>query len=159
MADRIIGVLQKTQQVYLKKLGFYDGEIDGIWNEKCCAAMEKWKNSGKFYPANKRRGSGPFIPFERLPKGYSWQLLDGQRCVVQDSTLPANFVMQELVNLIMSQTTKSTNLTNTQNTQTTKIEKDNNKIVAENENLYGKFAMQKEVLNQNEKQNNGNNRR
>ena len=155
MADRIIGVLQKTQQVYLKKLGFYDGEIDGIWSEKCCAAMEKWKNSGKFLPANKKRGNGPFIPFERLPKGYSWQLLDGQRCIVQDSTLPANFVMQELVNLIVPQTTKST-ITN--NTQTTKIEKDN-KIVVENENLDGKFAMQKEVLNQNEKHNNGNNRR
>lgn len=155
MADRIIGVLQKTQQVYLKKLGFYDGAIDGIWNEKCCAAMEKWKNSGKFSPANKKRGNGPFIPFERLPKGYSWQLLDGQRCIVQDSTLPANFVMQELVNLIVPQTPKST-ISN--NTQTTKIEKDN-KIVAENENLDGKFAMQKEVLNQNEKHNNGNNRR
>lgn len=155
MADRIIGVLQKTQQVYLKKLGFYDGEIDGIWNEKCCAAMEKWKNSGKFLPANKKRGNGPFIPFERLPKGYSWQLLDGQRCIVQDSTLPANFVMQELVNLIVPQTTKSTS---SNNTQTTKIEKDN-KIVVENENLDGKFAMQKEVLNQNEKHNNGNNRR
>ena len=81
--------------------------------------------------------------------------MDGQRCIVQDSTLPANFVMQELVNLIVPQTTKSTS---SNNTQTTKIEKDN-KIVVENENLDGKFAMQKEVLNQNEKHNNGNNRR
>lgn len=105
MNDRIDGVLLKSQQAYLRKLGFYSGDIDGFWGPETKAAMVKYRDSDKFAPANKRRGDGPFIPFERLPKGFEWGILDGQRCVREVSHLPASFAMQELVNLILKPTT------------------------------------------------------
>lgn len=118
MQDRIIGVLHKSQQVYLRELGFYTGEIDGIWGQKSHEAMKLWVESPKFGPANKKRGTGPIIPFERLPKGYSWGVLDGQRCVVKKNSLPQSFVMQELVNL-MTQPAKKAKVS--QNPQTTNV--------------------------------------
>ena len=116
MADRIISVLNKSQQAYMRELGFYDGKIDGIWGQKSRAAMTLWVNSGNFAPGNKKRGDGPIIPFERLPKGYMWEVLDGQRCIVKQTTLPKSFVMHELVNLL-TQEAKSAKVA--QNTQTT----------------------------------------
>lgn len=105
MQNRIDGVLLKSQQAYMKKLGFYTGAIDGFWGPTTKAAMVAFRDSAKFAPANKRRADGPFIPFERLPKGFSWSILDGQRCMLADSNLPSSFAVQELVNLMTEPTT------------------------------------------------------
>ena len=100
MQNRIDGLLLKSQQVYLKKLGFYSAKIDGFWGPKSKAAMIAYRESNLFFPASKRRGDGPFVPFEKLPKGYEWNILDGQRCIMEKNSLPASFAVQELVNLI-----------------------------------------------------------
>lgn len=101
MSNRIIGFLIKSQQYYLKELGFYLGEIDGIWNAECVDAIELFKLDAGFYPANVRRENTPFIPFERLPKGFKWEILDGQRCILKDSSLPYIMTIQNLVDSIL----------------------------------------------------------
>lgn len=100
LPDRIDCVLIKSQQAYFAKLGFYSGLIDGIWGPESKAAMEKFKKDKKFKPANIRRGDGPFVPFERLPAGFEWEILDGQRCILETANLPKQFIFQELVNLL-----------------------------------------------------------
>jgi hypothetical protein len=125
MNNRIDGILLKSQQAYMKKLGFYLGPVDGFWGEKSKGAILKWRDSERFSPANKRRGDNPFVPFERLPKGFEWGILDGQRCMMEKSNLPASFAVQELVNLIVQPTTAKVGKmaedgANAQNSQTTK---------------------------------------
>lgn len=100
LPDRIDGVLIKSQQAYFTKLGFYSGTIDGIWGPESKAALEKFRKSPKFKPANIKRGDGPFVPFERLPACFEWDILDGQRCILESTNLPKEFVFQELVNLL-----------------------------------------------------------
>ena len=63
MQDRIIGVLHKSQQVYMRELGFYTGEIDGIWGQKSHEAMKLWVESPKFGPANKKARNWPNYSF------------------------------------------------------------------------------------------------
>jgi len=38
------------QQEIMKALGFYNGQIDGIWGPKTIEAKKKWELSGKFAP-------------------------------------------------------------------------------------------------------------
>lgn len=52
-------------------LGFYDGDIDGVWGPKCVAAMNLWQLEDSFDPALPNNGYF-FTPPSRLPKGLSW---------------------------------------------------------------------------------------
>ena len=52
-------------------LGFYDGDIDGVWGPKCVAAMNRWQLEDSFDPALPNNGYF-FTPPSRLPKGLSW---------------------------------------------------------------------------------------
>lgn len=101
MSNRIAGFLVKSQQYYLKTLGFYDGEINGIWNDACCEAMDVFKLDESFKPANVRRGNQPFVPFERLPKGFKWEVFDGQRGIIKADNLPYHLVVQQLIDGIL----------------------------------------------------------
>lgn len=38
------------QQEIMKALGFYTGQIDGVWGPKTIEAKKKWELSGKFAP-------------------------------------------------------------------------------------------------------------
>jgi peptidoglycan hydrolase-like protein with peptidoglycan-binding domain len=101
MNNRIAGFLVKSQQYYLKQLGFYNGPVNGIWGEECKEAMEVFKLDESFKPANAKRGNGPFIPFERLPKGFKWEVFDGQRGIIQSDNSTYLLQVQKLVDGIL----------------------------------------------------------
>lgn len=101
MSNRIPGFLIKSQQYYLSVLGFYNGEIDGRWNQECKEAFEIFKLDESFKPSNSRRGNGPFIPFERLPKGFKWEIFDGQRGIIKIENLPYHLAVQQLIDGIL----------------------------------------------------------
>lgn len=103
MNERIVGFLIKSQQFYLKELGFYSGAIDGRWNDECREAMSKFKKEEIFKPANSRRKNEPFLPFERLPNGFKWGIFDGQRGIIkEDSEVPYIMNVQNLVDGILN---------------------------------------------------------
>lgn len=102
MSRRIVGILIKSQQYYLKEKGYYKGKINGIWSEECQEAMDLFKLDPAFKPANPKRGNGPFLPFERLPQGFKWEVLDGQRAIVKDEELPYFMTIQALVDGILA---------------------------------------------------------
>lgn len=105
MEDRIVGFLIKSQQFYLKELGFYDGEIDGVWGLNSRTAMEDFKKDPRYSPASLRRSSSAFTPFERLPKGFKWGVFDGQRGIIKEEMgTPYVFVVQKLVDGILGLT-------------------------------------------------------
>ena len=56
----------KAQQVVLKNLGYYKGEIDGIWSRKSIEAKLAFERSGKFNPGIPNRGM-PFDLRVKLP--------------------------------------------------------------------------------------------
>ena len=60
-----------VQQSVMTVLGFYDGNIDGVWGPKCVAAMNRWQLEDSFDPALPNNGYF-FTPPQRLPKGLSW---------------------------------------------------------------------------------------
>lgn len=60
-----------VQQSVMTALGFYDGDIDGVWGPKCIAAMNRWQLEDSFDPALPNNGYF-FTPPSRLPKGLSW---------------------------------------------------------------------------------------
>ena len=60
-----------VQQSVMTALGFYDGDIDGVWGPKCVAAMNLWQLEDSFDPALPNNGYF-FTPPSRLPKGLSW---------------------------------------------------------------------------------------
>lgn len=60
-----------VQQSVMTALGFYDGDIDGVWGPKCVAAMNRWQLEDSFDPALPNNGYF-FTPPSRLPKGLSW---------------------------------------------------------------------------------------
>jgi hypothetical protein len=101
MSNRIAGFLVKSQQYYLKSLGYYEGEINGVWNDACREAMDVYKLDESFKPANIRRSNGPFVPFERLPKGFKWEVFDGQRGIIKADNLPYHLVVQQLIDGIL----------------------------------------------------------
>ena len=101
MNNRIAGFLIKSQQYYLKRLGFYNGPINGQWSEACREAMDVFKLDDSFRPANPKRGNGPFTPFERLPQGFKWEVFDGQRGIIKNENLPYHLVVQQLVDGIL----------------------------------------------------------
>lgn len=102
MQNRILGLLIKSQQFYISQLGFYDGKINGVWDKNWEAAMELFKLDKRFFPANKKRNNGPFMPFERLPKGFKWEVLDGQRAIIKVSNTSYQMIIHELVNGILN---------------------------------------------------------
>lgn len=81
----IMGLLVKSQQFYLRKMGYYHGEVDGWWGPDCQAALESWKSSPKDWaPANTEKDcTTSFIPFDTLPYGYRWEVVEGQRVMLQ----------------------------------------------------------------------------
>ncbi len=58
----------KYQQIVLKNLGFYKGEIDGIWSGDSIAAKQAFEFDKRFNPAIPNNGL-PFSTQERLPRG------------------------------------------------------------------------------------------
>lgn len=58
----------KNQQQLLANLGYYAGEIDGIWSTKTIAAKVAFERSGKFNPCIPNQGL-PFVTDQRLPEG------------------------------------------------------------------------------------------
>ena len=56
----------KKQQEVLKTLGYYRGEIDGIWSRKSIEAKLAYERSGKFNPGIPNRGM-PFDLRVKLP--------------------------------------------------------------------------------------------
>lgn len=58
----------KNQQAIMKALGFYDGQLDGIWGPRTIEAKQRWEFSGKFAPAIPNRGL-PFKAKDKLPGG------------------------------------------------------------------------------------------
>lgn len=58
----------KRQQLVLKHLGYYLGEIDGIWSTKSIEAKVAFERSGKFNPGIPSSGM-PFRFNVRLPEG------------------------------------------------------------------------------------------
>lgn len=107
--NRIVGILIKSQQFYLKEMGFYDGLIDGLWGPKSRQAMRDFQKDDQYKPALKTDDS-PFVPFDRLPHGYKWDVIDGQRGIVKLDNLPYILTTQSLIEGIegASQRTMST---------------------------------------------------
>jgi peptidoglycan hydrolase-like protein with peptidoglycan-binding domain len=61
----------RAQQLVLAFLGFYNGDIDGIWSNATIRAMKAFECDDKFLPAVPTQG----LPFRlncRLPKGMYW---------------------------------------------------------------------------------------
>ena len=58
----------KRQQLVLKHLGYYNGEIDGIWSQKSIEAKIQFERSGVFNPGIPNNGM-PFNTNVRLPIG------------------------------------------------------------------------------------------
>lgn len=58
----------KRQQQILTALGYYDGQIDGIWSDRTIEAKQKWENSGRFIPAIPNNGM-PFGDVGKYPSG------------------------------------------------------------------------------------------
>lgn len=58
----------KRQQLVLKHLGYYHGEIDGIWSKKSMEAKIQYERSGKFNPGIPNNGM-PFNTNVKLPQG------------------------------------------------------------------------------------------
>lgn len=96
MNERIAGLLVKSQQYYLKEMGFYKGPIDGAWGDECRQAMRQFKQDPQFSPAIKRDDL-PFIPFDRLPQGFKWEVIDGQRAIIKMDNLHFVLVVQNLL--------------------------------------------------------------
>lgn len=94
--NRIVGILIKSQQFYLKELGFYDGPIDGLWGLKSRQAMRDFQKDDQYKPALKTDDS-PFVPFDRLPQGFKWDVIDGQRGIIKLDNLPYILTTQSLI--------------------------------------------------------------
>lgn len=99
MRTRIMSLQVKSQQYYLKEFGYYVGSIDGVWRDTCREAMRLFQQDLRYKPATKATDT-PFIPFEVLPKGFTWELIDGQRGILLETTLPRNFALEKLINAI-----------------------------------------------------------
>lgn len=62
----------KRQQEILAALGFYHGEIDGIWGPKCIAAKKKFEADRRFTPGIPNNG----MPFGARPPYPAGMTLD-----------------------------------------------------------------------------------
>lgn len=60
-----------AQQLVLFHLGFYKGNIDGIWSEATIAAKRKFEAEPSFLPAYPNHGL-PFGDRDKLPKGWRY---------------------------------------------------------------------------------------
>lgn len=107
--ERILGLNVKSQQLLMRELGIYKGAVDGIWGDLSVAAMNDFKSLPEYAPASPRRSNTPFLPFDRLPKGYKWEVIDGQRCILKvNANTPHMFVVQGLIDAILDAETTNT---------------------------------------------------
>lgn len=75
----------KRQQLILKHLNFYHGEIDGVWGRDTIAAMQAFERSPKFKPAYPSNGM-PLDPNAKLPYGIMRDLKDRRMLTHEDLT-------------------------------------------------------------------------
>lgn len=107
--ERILGLNVKSQQLLMRELGIYKGAVDGIWGDLSVAAMNDFKSLPEYAPASPRRSNTPFLPFDRLPKGFKWEVIDGQRCILKvNANTPHMFVVQGLIDAILDAETTNT---------------------------------------------------
>lgn len=70
-------------QAVMMVKGVYDGEIDGLWGPLSQDAIRVWATDTSFDPALPTRGQ-PFTIGQKLPKGLSWRMKDGEQQIVWD---------------------------------------------------------------------------
>lgn len=79
----IENILIKSQQYLLSAEGYYDGPINGVWDEKC-------KDAIKAFAKTKDWGQAAFVdadyfkPFAILPTNYKWSIINASRAIVID---------------------------------------------------------------------------
>jgi hypothetical protein len=76
--------LIQSQQVILKDLGLYPGEIDGSWCKLSESAMAGFQHTAGFAGLKARPANQYFSPFEELPKGWTWAE-DGSEIFVDEN--------------------------------------------------------------------------
>ena len=89
--------LHSSQQTALKQLGYYDGEVDGIWGPMTIQAKIKFERSGQFAPGLPSNGM-PFIKGHMLPFQLRWE---GDSLVVTDKFAAANPATESIAPVVV----------------------------------------------------------